>query len=782
MGQRFAGTPIRPASCPGKARPTSCWLPRRYGPSMSRVTDLRERPPDRHRGVALERRQRPGTRPVSGTPRRSRGRPRSTRPALPPVPGERGDRPAARSRRSSSGSSTSSAGQRRLQLLVAGEAPRPSRRRRARTGARRGRSAARGASDRLRRRGRPAGSGHLAGPDAFALAVVDVSGEPDPEAAARRLVDEETARSFDLRGPGLFRARLLRLSATRPHPPRRRPPHRLRRVVEGRALPRARRPVRGVRCRPPARRSPEPRAPVRRLRRVAALPADRRGARGATSRYWAGELAGVPTALELPSDRPRPPVATLRGARRRLPAPSPTSPSRSTSSRQSRSDLLRRRPRPPGSARLQVHARERFRRRRARRQPRRPELDDTIGVLLEHRRHPQRPVRDADAFARCSSASGQRVHAAADHAELPFELLVRRLEPQRDPSRHPLFQVLLAINPPDPPLALQGLESASDRDGGDRCRRRPLPLPAGAGGRVRRPVGVQLGSLRPRDDRSDPRHFVQLLEPAVAAPDTSVDELPLLTDVGAAPGARRLARADGRDPEASAAPAGREQVPSARRAAVAVAFDGAELTYGELNARANQLARRLRAIGVRPDSLVAVGLERSIDLVVALLADPQGGRRLRPARPRLCRRTGSRSCSPTRERRCSSREERLRTRLPPFDGRVISIDRRPRGDRRRGARRAGTSRSSPTVSPTSSTRPARRERRRACSTRTAGSSTGCRRCRTTYRLGASDRLLQKTPISFDVSVREVFWPLLFGAPHRDRRVPGEQGNPATWPT
>src|SRR5207253_7628537 len=53
----------------------------------------------------------------------------------------------------------------------------------------------------------------------------------------------------------------------------------------------------------------------------------------------------------------------------------------------------------------------------------------------------------------------ERVADAAVHADLPFELLVKELQPARDLSRHPLYQVMLAINPPDPTLQLLGIEA-----------------------------------------------------------------------------------------------------------------------------------------------------------------------------------------------------------------------------------------------------------------------------------------------------------------------------------
>src|SRR6185437_13801069 len=69
--------------------------------------------------------------------------------------------------------------------------------------------------------------------------------------------------------------------------------------------------------------------------------------------------------------------------------------------------------------------------------------------------------------------------------------------------------------------------------------------------------------------------------------------------------------------------------------AVAVSFEGQELTYADLNARANQLARRLRAGGVGPVALVAVSLERSPELVVGLLGILKAGSAYLPLDPGL---------------------------------------------------------------------------------------------------------------------------------------------------
>ena len=73
---------------------------------------------------------------------------------------------------------------------------------------------------------------------------------------------------------------------------------------------------------------------------------------------------------------------------------------------------------------------------------------------------------------------------------------------------------------------------------------------------------------------------------------------------------------------------------AARRGeAVALVFEGEQLTYAELDRRSNQLAHHLLSLGVSPDSLVAVCLDRSVELFVALLGISEGWRRLSAARP-----------------------------------------------------------------------------------------------------------------------------------------------------
>ncbi len=216
--------------------------------------------------------------------------------------------------------------------------------------------------------------------------------------------------------------------------------------------------------------------------------------------------------------------------------------------------------------------------------------------------------------------------AAYAHQDVPFEKLVEELAPQRDPSHTPLFQVAFALqNLPWAPLELPGL------------RMTPLELPSTVAkfdlAFVLREAGGALeGWLDYASELFDAttvrrllRGFTVLAEGAAGAPDRPLSELPLL----AASERQQLLRewndkASGYPRESCL-----QQLFEARVArhprAVAVVGDDGELTYGELNRRANRLAHRLIELGVGPEVPVGIALERSVAFVEAVLGIVKAG-------------------------------------------------------------------------------------------------------------------------------------------------------------
>lgn len=223
---------------------------------------------------------------------------------------------------------------------------------------------------------------------------------------------------------------------------------------------------------------------------------------------------------------------------------------------------------------------------------------------------------------------------AFQYQDLPFERLVEGLHLPRDLSRSPLFQVLFILqNTPVHPLALSGLTLEQvDVDAGAAKFDLTLSLVAADGGYT--------GHLEYNTDLFDAStverlagHYLSLLESAVAAPDRPIGRLGLL------PQAERAQLLDAWNDTAAAVPTDATLVTQfeaqVRRTphAKAASFEAETLDYAELNARANRLARELRAQGVGPDVFVGIYLERSLEMLVAMLATLKAGGAYLPLDP-----------------------------------------------------------------------------------------------------------------------------------------------------
>ena len=207
------------------------------------------------------------------------------------------------------------------------------------------------------------------------------------------------------------------------------------------------------------------------------------------------------------------------------------------------------------------------------------------------------------------------------HQDLPFERLVEELRPERSLGRSPLFQVLLALNAPLPPLDLGGGGIAAEPvDVDTRTAKFDLSW------LLRESGGGLAGSLEHSCDLFDATtarrmagHFARLLAGLVDDPGRRISDISLLSEAESAQLAREwndtgAVTQAGLLPELIARQA--ERTPDA----VALVAGAGRMTYRELDERAARLAGALRRGGVGPEVRVAVCLERSADLVAALLA------------------------------------------------------------------------------------------------------------------------------------------------------------------
>jgi amino acid adenylation domain-containing protein len=469
--------------------------------------------------------------------------------------------------------------------------------------------------------------------------------------------------------------------------------------------------------------------------------------------HWRDRLRGLGS-LELPSDRPRPAVQTFRGGSLAFELPGVSAGDLETFGRRQGATLFITLlaafqgllSRWSGQADVAVGSPVAGRVR--------PELEDLIGFFV-NTLVLRADVGGAPSFGDLLARVRESTLDAFAHQDLPFEVLVEELQPVREQGRSPLFQVLFGLQPPSRPLALRGLEAAVEElDAG--AAKFDLALSLAPRG------DVLSGWMEINADLFDPatalrlvRSFETLLRNAVADPGRPVSELPLLTLAER----RQLLEEWNATSRPYAGPEllhERIEAQAARTpSAEAVRFEDGSLSYAELDLRANGLAFHLRKLGVGPDVLVGVCMERSLELVVSLLAVLKAGGAYVPLDPgypaeRLAYMLED-SGTPV-----LLTQARLAG-LLPFVAQTVLVDE---------TEWAGEP-SNVEVDPDGL----------AYMIYTSGSTGRPKGAMNTHRaivnrllwmqeaygLGAGDRVLQKTPFSFDVSVWEFFWPLMTGA-------------------
>jgi amino acid adenylation domain-containing protein len=212
------------------------------------------------------------------------------------------------------------------------------------------------------------------------------------------------------------------------------------------------------------------------------------------------------------------------------------------------------------------------------------------------------------------------------HQDLPFEVLVEALQPERSLSRNPLFQVMFALhNVPMAPLELADLtlESLKSETGMAQV---DLSLDL-----IETSEGLQ-AELEYSTDLFEEEtiarmlgHFQVLLAGIIANPDQPISQLPLLTAVEQHQILTQWNPPSQEDPCSLCIHELFEAQVARSPQAIAIAFAGQQLTYAELNTRANRLAHYLRSRGVQPDQLVGLCVERSLEMAVGVLGILKAG-------------------------------------------------------------------------------------------------------------------------------------------------------------
>jgi acyl carrier protein len=364
--------------------------------------------------------------------------------------------------------------------------------------------------------------------------------------------------------------------------------------------------------------------------------------------YWKEQLAGVPPLLELPTDRPRPPVQSFHGAYRTFTLSKEVSDGlRALSQREGVTlfmtllagfqTLLSR-----YSGQEDICVGSPIANRTQ------AELEGIVGFFVNTL------VLRTDLFGDPTFRELlQRVREVAlgayGHQDLPFEMIVEAVQPERSLSRSPLFQVMFVLQSSIhnlPPVRVQVMSdlTLSPVEAHSGTSKFDLTL-------FMIEAGEQLsGALEYNTDLFDDvtadrllEHFSVLLAGIVADPNQRISALPLLTeaerhyllvewnqtaaDFPAERCAHELIEEQAaRTPDAPAVVAYRRGHEGAAPAVIV-------LTYGELDQRANQLAHYLRDLGVGPETIVAISVPRSVEMVVGLLGVLKAGGAYLPIDP-----------------------------------------------------------------------------------------------------------------------------------------------------
>ncbi len=339
--------------------------------------------------------------------------------------------------------------------------------------------------------------------------------------------------------------------------------------------------------------------------------------------YWKKQLAGAPTILTLPTDRPRPSTLTNRGSNCFFKLPTSLSEALKALSHQEGVSLFMTLVASFQTLLYRYSGQEDILLGTATAERSQAELEHLIGFFI-NTLVLRTDLSGNPTFRELLKRVREVTLEANAYQDVPFEYLVKELQPDRLLGQNPFFQVLLTLEPPEPILPAGW--AFPEMDIKTSAAKFDLSLEISD-----RPDGL-VPYLEYNADLFDEativrmvEHWQTLLEGIVANPSQRLLELPLLTEAE-----RHQLLVDWNATE-MAYPKDRgihqlfEEQVERTPDAVAVVFEQQRLTYRELNVRVNQLAHHLQQLGVEPEMLVGICVERSMEMVVGLLGILKAG-------------------------------------------------------------------------------------------------------------------------------------------------------------
>ena len=351
--------------------------------------------------------------------------------------------------------------------------------------------------------------------------------------------------------------------------------------------------------------------------------------------YWQEQLAGAPGLLNLPLDFSRPAQQNSAGAVWRFSLPPSLTNALKTLARQNEATLFM-----TLLAAFQVLL-SRYAN----------QTDIVVGTPIAGRQHPELEgligmfvntlVMRADLSGNPSFRSllqqvRNRALGAYAHQELPFERLVETLQPMRSLSHHPIFQVMFVHqNTPKSPFELLDLQVERLPVAGETAKFDLSLSVTETSTRFDGQLEYDTALFLPSTIERMAGHYTRLLESIITNPDCPIEQLPLLTNAERHQLLVEWNNTATEYPREQCIHQLFEEQVERTPEAVALIFGEEQLTYRQLNARANQLAHYLIQLGVGPEVLVGIYVERSLEMIIGILAILKAGGAYVPIDPLL---------------------------------------------------------------------------------------------------------------------------------------------------
>ncbi|ELB94764.1 non-ribosomal peptide synthetase, partial [Rhodococcus wratislaviensis IFP 2016] len=488
--------------------------------------------------------------------------------------------------------------------------------------------------------------------------------------------------------------------------------------------------------------------------------------------FWARTLDGAPEVMDLPTDRPRPARQSMIGATADFSIPARIHAALLEIAGANDASLFMvvhaalavLLSRSSGSSDVSIGSPVSGRGER--------QLDDVVGMFVNT--VVLRTTVDPDrSFPEILSHTRSVDLEAFSNTDLPYERLVDELKPTRSEAHSPLFQVMLVLQGfANTRLELPGLDVEVEalETGAAKFDLQVILTEhteeSGAPGAIDVQFSYASELFDPPTMTALAERFVTLLETITAGSDAKVGDIDL---IGADETHRMLEQwidTDVAVPDSATLVSLFEAQVARTPDAVAVVFAEEELLYAEFDARANRLARELLARGVGPESRVAVALRRSLELMIAIYAVEKTGAAYVPLDPdhpasRIAYviESAEPACVLTASRdRCEGVDGAAGASVIEID--TLNLSRRP-STPITDAERGGPIHPDSTAYVIYTSGSTGRPKGVAVSHRAIVNRLLW--MQDTYRMDHTDVVLQKTPVTFDVSVWELFWPLEVGA-------------------